>query len=48
MAVTAAGLSQRLVNWARARSPWITVFNSGACNACDIEIIAALTPRYDL
>ena len=23
-------------------------FNTGACNACDIEIIAALTPRYDI
>jgi Ni,Fe-hydrogenase III small subunit len=23
-------------------------FNTGACNACDIEIVAALTPTYDL
>lgn len=23
-------------------------FNTGACNACDIEVLAALTPRYDL
>lgn len=23
-------------------------FNSGACNACDIEVVALLTPRYDL
>jgi ech hydrogenase subunit C len=30
------------------KSPWIIHFNSGACNACDIEIIAALTPRYDV
>jgi Ni,Fe-hydrogenase III small subunit len=22
--------------------------NSGACNACDIEIVAALTPRFDI
>ena len=41
-------LSQRLVNWARMKSPWITLFNSGACNACDIEVIAALTPRFDI
>lgn len=41
-------LSQRLVNWARKKSPWITVFNSGACNACDIEVIATLTPRFDI
>jgi Ni,Fe-hydrogenase III small subunit len=23
-------------------------YNTGACNACDIEILAALTPRFDL
>ena len=37
-----------IVNWARVKSPWILHFNTGACNACDIEIVAALTPRYDL
>lgn len=30
------------------KSPWIIHFNTGACNGCDIEIVAALTPRYDL
>ncbi len=39
---------ERIVNWARIKSPWILHFNTGACNACDIEIIAALTPQYDL
>ena len=39
---------KRVVTWARIKSPWILHFNSGACNACDIEIIAALTPRYDI
>ena len=38
----------KIVNWARLKSPWVLHFNTGACNACDIEIIAALTPRYDL
>jgi NADH-quinone oxidoreductase B subunit len=38
----------RLMNWARIKSPWILHFNTGACNACDIEIIASLTPRYDV
>lgn len=38
----------RVVNWARIKSPWIIHFNSGACNACDIEILAAITPKYDL
>lgn len=37
-----------LVAWARAKSPWIVHFNSGACNACDIEVVAALTPRFDV
>jgi len=30
------------------RSIWIFHFNSGSCNGCDIEIIAAFTPRYDV
>lgn len=38
----------KIVTWARLKSPWILHFNTGACNACDIEIIAALTPRFDL
>jgi len=42
------GLVSKAVNWARRKSPWILHFNTGACNGCDIEIIAALTPRYDL
>ena len=38
----------RLIKWARGKSPWIVHFNSGACNACDIEVLASLTPRYDV
>ena len=41
-------LIKKLVNWARIKSPWIIHFNSGACKACDIEVVAALTPRYDV
>lgn len=41
-------LIKKAVNWARIKSPWILHFNTGACNACDIEIIATLTPRYDI
>ena len=37
-----------LVKWAKKRSPWILHFNSGACNGCDIEVVALLTPRYDV
>ena len=28
-------------------SPWIVHFNTGACNGCDIEVLAAITPLYD-
>ena len=38
---------KRLTRWSRIKSPWILHLNSGACNACDIEIVAALTPRFD-
>ena len=38
----------KLVLWSRLKSPWILHLNSGACNACDIEIVAALTPRFDI
>lgn len=29
------------------RALWVFHTNTGSCNGCDIEIIAALTPRYD-
>jgi Ni,Fe-hydrogenase III small subunit len=38
----------RLVDLARRRSPWLFHFNAGACNGCDIELVACLTPRYDV
>ncbi|WXG45969.1 MAG: NADH-quinone oxidoreductase subunit B family protein [Candidatus Atabeyarchaeum deiterrae] len=41
-------VGQRLIKWARVKSPWLLHFNSGSCNGCDIEIIAALTPKYDI
>jgi len=37
-----------LVKWAQKKSPWVLHFNSGACNGCDIEVVALLTPRYDV
>ncbi|HPM42749.1 MAG TPA: NADH-quinone oxidoreductase subunit B family protein [Candidatus Omnitrophota bacterium] len=42
------GIVSKIVTWARIKSPWILHFNTGACNACDIEIVAALTPLYDV
>ncbi len=29
-------------------TPWLVHFNTGACNGCDIEVLAALTPFYDV
>lgn len=29
------------------RSLWVYHLNSGSCNGCEIEIVAAITPRYD-
>ena len=37
-----------IVTWARTRSPWLIHFNGSACNGCDIEVVAALTPRFDV
>lgn len=28
-------------------TPWLVHFNTGACNGCDIEVLAAITPLYD-
>lgn len=30
------------------RAIWVFHLNSGSCNGCDIEIVATLTPRYDV
>jgi ech hydrogenase subunit C len=38
----------KIVLWSRLKSPWVLHFNTGACNACDIEIVASLTPKFDL
>ena len=38
----------KILDWARAKSPWILHFNTGGCNGCDIELVAALTPKFDV
>ncbi len=30
------------------KSPWLFHVNTGSCNGCDIELVACLTPRYDV
>ena len=42
------GLIRRAIDWGTRKSPWIIHFNAGSCNGCDIEVVDALTPRYDL
>lgn len=31
-----------------SRSPWIIHYDGSSCNGCDIEVLACLTPVYDL
>ncbi len=31
-----------------AKSPWIVHYDCSSCNGCDIEVLAALTPVYDV
>jgi NADH-quinone oxidoreductase B subunit len=42
------GVLDKIKLWARINSPWAIHYNSGSCNGCDIEILATLTPRYDV
>lgn len=42
------GILFRLVERARRRSAWLFHLNAGSCNGCDIELVACLTPRYDV
>jgi ech hydrogenase subunit C len=30
------------------RSPWVIHYDGSSCNGCDIEVLACLTPMYDL
>jgi len=41
-------LLSKVVTWGRVKSPWVLHFNSGSCNGCDIEILDAFTPRFDV
>ncbi|GAP13649.1 membrane bound hydrogenase subunit mbhJ [Longilinea arvoryzae] len=38
---------EKLMQIARGKSPWVYCVNTGACNGCDIEVAAGLTPRFD-
>lgn len=30
------------------KSPWVLHYDASSCNGCDIEVLAALTPGYDV
>jgi Ni,Fe-hydrogenase III small subunit len=36
------------VTKSQIKSPWLLHFDCGSCNGCDIEILACLTPLYDV
>lgn len=36
------------INKSRIKSPWLLHFDCGSCNGCDIEVLACLTPVYDI
>ena len=37
-----------LIKNSRVKSPWIMHFDNSSCNGCDIEVLACLTPLYDV
>lgn len=39
---------KNIVARSRIKSPWLLHFDCGSCNGCDIEVLACLTPVYDI
>jgi len=39
---------KKLTRLSRTKSPWLLHFDCGSCNGCDIEVLACLTPVYDI
>ncbi len=39
---------KKRIRQARIKSPWLLHFDCGSCNGCDIEVLACLTPVYDI
>lgn len=37
-----------IMETSRVKSPWVVHFDCGSCNGCDIEVLACLTPLYDV
>lgn len=36
------------INKGRLKSPWVVHYDCGSCNGCDIEVLACLTPVFDV
>lgn len=39
---------KRMITESRIKSPWLLHYDCGSCNGCDIEVLACLTPVYDI
>ncbi len=39
---------KNMIQKSRVKSPWLLHFDCGSCNGCDIEVLACLTPLYDI
>lgn len=37
-----------IINKSRLKSPWLLHYDGSSCNGCDIEVLACLTPVYDV
>jgi ech hydrogenase subunit C len=37
-----------IIQKSRLKSPWVLHYDCSSCNGCDIEILASLTPVYDI
>ena len=31
-----------------SKSPWVLHYDGSSCNGCDIEVLATMTPLYDV
>ncbi len=41
-------MMKKILRKALMKSPWVVHLDCGSCNGCDIEVLACLTPMYDV
>jgi ech hydrogenase subunit C len=39
---------KKIIQKSKIKSPWLLHYDGSSCNGCDIEILACLTPLYDV